>query len=190
MAKQITQEEFDKLKKKLNSLKNEGRAEIALKLDEARSHGDLSENAEYDEARNDQAKLEDSILQLERELEEVEIVDDDFFQKGTVHVGSLVTIDDGGEEIKCFIGSMTDLEDVIAITDDSPVGMAVMGKKKGDEVIVNAPSGSRKIKIINTEYKKNKKDSKEKKEPKEKKESKDKKETKDKKDTKAKKEKK
>ena len=80
MAKQITQSEFEKKQKELAYLKKEGREDIAQKLQEARSHGDLSENAEYDEARNDQAKLEEKISQLERELDTVEVVSDDFFE--------------------------------------------------------------------------------------------------------------
>ena len=81
MAKQITRSEYEKLEKELEYLKNQGREEIAQKLQEARSHGDLSENAEYDEARNDQAKLEEDIAQREKELDSVEIVDDNFFKK-------------------------------------------------------------------------------------------------------------
>ena len=80
MAKQITRTEFERKMKELERLKKEGREEIAQKLQEARSHGDLSENAEYDEARNDQAKLEEQIAQLEIDLDTVEVVSDDFFQ--------------------------------------------------------------------------------------------------------------
>lgn len=155
MAKQITRSEFEKLQKELAYLKKEGREDIAQKLEEARSHGDLSENAEYDEARNDQAKLEESINQLERELDTVEVVNDDFFDHNSVHIGSLVTLDDDGEEMKCFIGSSTDIPGVIAVSDDSPVGMALMGKKAGDVIDVVVPSGATiQMKVISTEYNK------------------------------------
>ncbi|MCQ2476733.1 MAG: transcription elongation factor GreA [Clostridia bacterium] len=155
MAKQITRSEFEKLQKELAYLKKEGREDIAQKLEEARSHGDLSENAEYDEARNDQARLEENIAQLELELDTVEVVDDNFFEQGVVHIGSLVTLDDNGEIMKCFIGSSTDLEDTIAVSDDSPVGSALLGKKAGDIIDVTVPSGAViSMKVISTEYNK------------------------------------
>lgn len=155
MAKQITRSEFEKIEKELAYLKKEGREEIAQKLQEARSHGDLSENAEYDEARNDQAKLEEKISQLEKELASVEIVSDDFFQEGFVHIGSIVKVEDNGEIITCVIGSTTDLEGAIAVSDDSPVGSALLGKKAGAKVKVNLPSGETvTMKVISTEYKK------------------------------------
>ena len=155
MAKQITRSEYEKLEKELEYLKNQGREEIAQKLQEARSHGDLSENAEYDEARNDQAKLEEDIAQREKELDSVEIVDDNFFKKGVVHIGSTVVVEDDGEEIICFIGSSTDIPGAIAVTDDSPVGSALLGKKKGDKIKVLTPSGKTiTMKVLSTQYKK------------------------------------
>ncbi len=155
MAKQITRSEYEKLEKELEYLKNQGREEIAQKLQEARSHGDLSENAEYDEARNDQAKLEEDIAQREKELDSVEIVDDNFFKKGVVHIGSTVVVEDDGEEIICFIGSSTDIPGAIAVTDDSPVGSALLGKKKGDKIKVQTPSGKTiTMKVVSTQYKK------------------------------------
>ena len=154
MARQITRSEFEKLQEELDYLKNQGREEIAQKLQEARSHGDLSENAEYDEARNDQAKLEEDIAQRERELDSVEVVEDNFFKKGIVHVGSTVVVEDDGDEIICFIGSSTDIPGAIAVTDDSPVGRALIGKKKGDKIKVLTPSGKTiTMKVLNTDYK-------------------------------------
>ena len=153
MAKKVTRSEFEKMEKELAYLKKEGREEIAQKLQEARSHGDLSENAEYDEARNDQAKLEEQIAQLEIDLDTVEVVSDDFFQKGVVHVGSTVEIQDGDEVIKCIIGSTSDDDSVISVSDDSPVGMAVIGKKKGQKFDVVLPNGTVvKMKVLSTSY--------------------------------------
>ena len=153
MAKKITKSEFEKMEKELAYLKKEGREEIAQKLQEARSHGDLSENAEYDEARNDQAKLEEQIAQLELDLDTVEVVSDDFFQKGVVHVGSTVEIQDGDEVVKCIIGSTSDDDSIISVSDDSPVGMAVIGKKKGQKFDVVLPNGSVvKMKVLSTSY--------------------------------------
>lgn len=155
MAKQITRTEFERKTKELERLKKEGREEIAQKLQEARSHGDLSENAEYDEARNDQAKLEEQIAQLEKELDTVLVVDDEKFKKGVVHIGSIVEVDDNGEIVKVIIGSTSDDDDIISITDDSPVGAALMGKKAGDKIKVTLPSGEiATMKVLSTEYNK------------------------------------
>ena len=141
MAKQITQSEYDKKQKELAYLKKEGREDIAQKLQEARSHGDLSENAEYDEARND--------------LDSVEVVSDDFFEHGVVHIGSVVEVDDSGEIVKVIIGSTSEDDDIISITDDSPVGAALIGKKAGDKIKVVLPSGeTATMKVISTEYNK------------------------------------
>ncbi|MBO4342419.1 MAG: GreA/GreB family elongation factor [Clostridia bacterium] len=154
MAKKVTQTEFDRMSKKLAYLKKEGREEIAARLQEARSHGDLSENAEYDEARNDQAKLEEEISQLEKDIDTVEIVDEDFFEQGVVHIGSLVELEDEGEILRCVIGSSSDDDTLIIISDDSPVGSAIIGKKAGETFKVNLPSGEvATMKVISTEYK-------------------------------------
>ena len=154
MAKKVTQTEFDRMSKKLAYLKKEGREEIAARLQEARSHGDLSENAEYDEARNDQAKLEEEISQLEKDRDTVEIVDEDFFEQGVVHIGSLVELEDEGEILRCVIGSSSDDDTLIIISDDSPVGSAIIGKKAGETFKVNLPSGEvATMKVISTEYK-------------------------------------
>ena len=153
MARQITQSEFDKRKKELDYLKNEGRTEIALKLQEARSHGDLSENDEYDEARNDQAKLEEKIARLAEELDNVEVVPDDYFEHGIVHVGSVVEVEDAGEIIKVIIDATSEDDDILSITQDSPVGAALIGKKAGDKIKVTLPSDEVvTMKIISTEY--------------------------------------
>ena len=142
------------MSKKLAYLKKEGREEIAARLQEARSHGDLSENAEYDEARNDQAKLEEEISQLEKDIDTVEIVDEDFFEQGVVHIGSLVELEDEGEILRCVIGSSSDDDTLIIISDDSPVGSAIIGKKAGETFKVNLPSGEvATMKVISTEYK-------------------------------------
>lgn len=159
MAKQITRSEKEKLEKKLAYLEKEGRDDIAAKLQEARSHGDLSENAEYDEARNDQAKLEEEIAQLKLELDSVEVVDDSTFKRGVVHTGSVVEIEDiaEGDVIKCIIGGSSDDPEIMAISDDSPVGLAVMGHKAGETVDVILPNGTvTQMKIKSTKYDKKK----------------------------------
>ncbi len=154
MARQVTRSEFEKMSKRLARLKKEGREEIAAKLQEARSHGDLSENAEYDEARNDQAKLEEEIAQLEKEVDTVEIVEDDVFEHGVVHIGSIVELEDEGVVERYIIGSTSDDDTIIVISDDSPVGKAIIGKKAGESFNVALPSGEVAVmKVISTEYK-------------------------------------
>ena len=151
MARQITRKEYDKLQKELAYLKKEGRDEIKERLQEARAHGDLSENAEYDEARNDQAKLEENIAQLEKELDSVEVISDEDFKKGVVHIGSQVEIDDNGSIIKCLIGSSSEDPELISVSDDSPVGKAIMGKKAGQKFEVELPSGEKvTMKVLST----------------------------------------
>ena len=76
-------------------------------------------------------------------------------KKGVVHIGSTVVVEDDGEEIICFIGSSTDIPGAIAVTDDSPVGSALLGKKKGDKIKVQTPSGKTiTMKVVSTQYKK------------------------------------
>ena len=149
MAKQtvLTREDYNSLSEKLNLLKTEGRDDIAEKIKEARSHGDLSENAEYDEAMNEQAKMEAEIAKLEAELRNATILDEEELSTEAVHVGAKVKLedldlDDDDEEkfVEYKILGKSDIEHGV-ISDLSPVGSAVMGKKVGDTVDVHTPSG-------------------------------------------------
>lgn len=138
----LTQEEFDKLSAELDHLKTEGRTEAAERLKVARSFGDLSENAEYDEARNDQAKLEASIARLEAMLSNCVIQDEsEITDVDTIRIGSIVKLFDKAEneEVEYKIAGKSDLTNGI-ISDQSPVGAALMGKKAGDTVDVVLPS--------------------------------------------------
>ncbi len=138
----FTREDYNKLSAELNRLKTDGRDEIAEKIKEARSHGDLSENAEYDEAMNEQAKMEAEIAKLEADLRNAKILDEKEITTESIHVGSKVRLFDYdlGEEVEYKILGKSDIENGI-ISDLSPVGAAIMSKKVGDVVSVTAPTG-------------------------------------------------
>ena len=138
----FTREDYNKLSAELNRLKTEGRDDIAEKIKEARSHGDLSENAEYDEAMNEQAKMEAEIAKLEADLRNAKILDEKELTTESIHIGSKVKLYDMDyeEEVEYKILGKSDIDNGI-ISDLSPVGSAIMGKKVGDIVSVNAPTG-------------------------------------------------
>ncbi len=137
-----TREDYEKLRAELNRLKTEGRDDIAEKIKEARSHGDLSENAEYDEAMNEQAKMEAEIAKLETELRNAKILDEEDLGTEVVRIGSKVKLLDMeyNEEIEYKILGKSDIENGV-ISDLSPVGSAVMNKKVGEVADVHTPSG-------------------------------------------------
>ncbi len=139
----FTREDYNKLSAELNRLKTEGRDDIAEKIKEARSHGDLSENAEYDEAMNEQAKMEAEIAKLEASLRNAKILDEEELTTEQIHIGSKVKLLDMeyNEEVEYKILGKSDIENGI-ISDLSPVGSAVMGKKVGDVADVHTPSGA------------------------------------------------
>lgn len=139
----FTREDYNKLSAELNRLKTEGRDDIAEKIKEARSHGDLSENAEYDEAMNEQAKMEAEIAKLEASLRNAKILDEEELSTEQIHIGAKVKLLDMeyNEEVEYKILGKSDIENGI-ISDLSPVGSAVMGKKVGDIADVHTPSGA------------------------------------------------
>ena len=153
MANEIvmTQEGYNDLVKELNELKTTRRAEISEKIRVARGFGDLSEN---DEAKNEQAIVEARILTLENQLKNVKIVAKSD-NKGTVSIGSFVTIRDvefGDEMTYRIISSVESSNDMSTITDESPVGKALLGHKAGDSVMVTVPSGAKiEYQIVNVE---------------------------------------
>jgi transcription elongation factor GreA len=153
MAKtiKITDEGLKKLQEELETLKTEGRADIAEKIKIARGYGDLSENSEYDEAKNEQAKLEARIVEIEAMLKNVEIIEDIKGKAKTVVIGVKVKVIDeeyGEEEEYRVVGSTEANSREGKISDESPMGKALLGKKIGDEVIVEAPGGEFKVKIL------------------------------------------
>lgn len=153
MAKtiKITDEGLKKLEEELETLKTEGRADIAEKIKIARGYGDLSENSEYDEAKNEQAKLEARIVEIEAMLKNVEIIEDIKGKAKTVVIGVKVKVMDeefGEEEEYRVVGSTEANSREGKISDESPMGKALLGKKIGDEVTVEAPGGEFKVKIL------------------------------------------
>ena len=147
MANEIvmTKEGYDDLVKELNELKTTRRAEVSEKIRVARGFGDLSENSEYDEAKNEQAIVEARILTLENQLKNVKIIEKSDTDKGTVSLGSFVTIRDvefGDEMTYRIISSVESSNDMSTITDESPVGKALLGHKAGETVEVTIPSGA------------------------------------------------
>src|SRR6185436_386844 len=146
----LTKEKFDELTKELEHLKTVRRREIAEQLEYARSLGDLSENAEYEEARNLQAATEDRIRTIEEQLAHVRIIE---HSKGNVvSLGSVVTIQKQGEKEEHqyeIVGSAEANMQERKISHLSPLGSALMDKKKGDTFSFDTPKGPQKYKIVN-----------------------------------------
>lgn len=153
MAKtiKVTEDGLAKLKEELETLKTQGRADIAEKIKVARGYGDLSENSEYDEAKNEQAKIEARIAEIEVMLKNVEIIEDVKGDSQTVVIGVKVKALDMefDEECEYLVVGSTEADPMAGkISDESPLGKALLGKKIGDEVIVDAPAGELKFKIL------------------------------------------
>lgn len=148
MSKQIlmTVEGYDELKKELDELKTVKRNEVSEKIRVARGFGDLSENSEYDEAKNEQAILEARITTLEEQLKVARLIDKDDISTDVVSIGTTVTIHDEefDEEMTYRIASSVESHrsEQETITDESPVGKALLGHKVGDAVEVVVPNGS------------------------------------------------
>ena len=154
MEKQIvlTRESYDAKVKELEQLKTTGRDEIAERIKVARSFGDLSENSEYDEAKNAQAFLEGRILQLEQQIRTAQVIEKS--AKDRVDVGSTVVIEDMEEHLQekvTIVGSTESNPFEGRISNESPVGRALMGAKAGDTVEAEAPNGVLKYKVIRIE---------------------------------------
>lgn len=143
----MTAEGYLEAETELNELKNVRRQEIIEAIKEARAQGDLSENADYDAARNEQAIVEAKIQELEYKLEHAEIIDNK--DKNIVNLGSTVTIsyDDGETEEYKLVGSMEADPFENKISNESPLGIALLKHKIGDVVEVASPNGGYNIKI-------------------------------------------
>ncbi len=147
----LTKEGYDKLVAKLEHMKTVKRAEVAEKLKLARSYGDLSENSEYDEAKDDQARLEADIIDLEKAIKNAKIIETGNNGKDEIAFGSTVKIYDvefDEELIYTIVGSKeVDLKNN-KISSDSPVGKALIGKKAGETVTVTTQAGSSEFKVL------------------------------------------
>ena len=147
----LTQEGYDNLEKELEYLTTEKRAEIAERIKVALGFGDLSENSEYDEAKNAQAANETKIAELENKLRYAKIIDESEIDTKTVQVGNTVKVlgmEFNEEETYTIVGSTeVDLAQN-KISNESPIGAALMGAKKGQVVEAQAPAGVIKYKIV------------------------------------------
>lgn len=147
----LTSEGYLELETELNYLKTDKRNEVLNSLKEARALGDLSENAEYDSAREEQAKLEARIKEVEYILEHATIIDDAQTEKDKVTIGSTVSlqydVDDEVEEYR-IVGSQEADPFNNKISNESPIAMAILGKKVGDMAEVDSPNGTYKVKIV------------------------------------------
>ena len=147
---QLTKGGLEKLQNELEFLRTQGRTDIAEKIRVARGYGDLSENSEYDEAKNEQAKIEARIVQLEKMLEDAVIIEEEG-DTDTVTVGTTVTVFDVDfeEEVTYKVVGPAEADPISGmISDDSPLGRALIGAKKGDEVVAEAPVGELRFKIL------------------------------------------
>ena len=147
----LTEEGYDKLESENNYLKTEKRTEIAERIKVARGFGDLSENSEYDEAKNAQSENEQKILELEAKIRNAKVIDSNEIDTKTVQIGNLVKLQDieFDEEVSYTIVGSTEvnlLEN--KISNESPIGKALLGRKKGETVEVEAPDGIIKFKIL------------------------------------------
>ena len=153
MAKEykITSLRLADLEKELNYLKTTREREIAAMIAEARSYGDLSENSEYDAAKNEQAKLYGRIAEIEDILSHAVIIEDENEASGRVGLGCKVVVKDlaTGEETEDRITGSQEANPMEGkLSDDSPFGRAVVGKAEGDKFMVIAPSGSYEMEVV------------------------------------------
>ena len=147
----LTAEGFEKLKQEIDVLQNDKRREVAERIRIAREFGDIAENAEYDDAKNEQAMLEHKIAQLEDRLLSARVISKKEISKDSVSVGSTVRLRDVAAN-KTFeyhiVGSAEANPAENKLSNESPVGKAIIGHKKGDVVEVSAPRGALKFKIL------------------------------------------
>lgn len=151
----ITKEGLKKLQDELEYLKKTKRAEVAERLKEAISYGDLSENAEYEEAKNEQAFVEGRILELEKQIKNATIIkehDAKAIKSTVIDIGSVVTVRNKTEnedpETYTIVGSMEADPIEHKISNESPIGRALLGREKGDTVNVTAPAGKFTYEIV------------------------------------------
>ena len=147
----LTPEGLDKLKEEIEHLSTVKRREVAERIKEAREFGDISENSEYDDAKNEQAMLESRIASLEEKLRSASVIDASELDSDVVRVGSQVSVKDegSGKALKyTIVGSTEANPSENRLSNESPVGKGLLGRKKGDSVKVQLPNGKiRELKI-------------------------------------------
>lgn len=150
----VTKDGYKKLKEELDNLKNVKRREIAERIKEAISYGDLSENSEYEEAKNEQAFIEGRILELEEKVKSAKIIDEKKKTGGkTVQLGSRVTVRNrsvkGSKPVEYIIVGSTEADYENKISNESPVGNALLDRATGEKIKVSVPAGVMEYEIIN-----------------------------------------
>lgn len=148
----MTYDGLKKMEQELENLKTVRRKEVAEKIKEARGQGDLSENAEYDAAKEEQGEIESRIVQLENLLRNAEVIDEDVLKMDVVNLGSKVTVLDVefDEEMEYSIVGSTEADPMNGrISNESPLGMALLGQKVGATVMADTPDGEVAFKILN-----------------------------------------
>ena len=148
----MTYDGLKKMEQELENLKTVRRKEVAEKIKEARGQGDLSKNAEYDAAKEEQGEIESRIVQLENLLRNAEVIDEDVLKMDVVNLGSKVTVLDVefDEEMEYTIVGSTEADPMNGrISNESPLGMALLGQKVGATVMADTPDGEVAFKILN-----------------------------------------
>ncbi|MFC5653374.1 transcription elongation factor GreA [Paenibacillus solisilvae] len=147
----LTQDGLKKLEDELENLKSVKRREVAERIKVAIGYGDISENSEYEDAKNEQAFIEGRIITLEKMLRNARIINNDDVDTDTVSIGSLVTVEDMefGDTVEYAIVGTAESDPLNnKISNESPVGRAILGKNKGTVVEVNVPAGIIQYKIV------------------------------------------
>ena len=147
----LTQEGYDKIEKELEFLRTEKRTEIAERIKVALGFGDLSENSEYDEAKNAQASNEMKIAELENKVRYARVIDESEIDTKTVQIGNTIKVLDMeyDEEVEYTIVGSTEVDlSLNRISNESPIGAALLGSKKGEVVETQVPAGIAKYKIL------------------------------------------
>ncbi len=147
----LTPEGAERLQKELEELTGSGRKELASRLRTAIQQGDLSENADYHKAKEDQAFLEGRIQELEHILRNVVIIEDKQVQRDIIEIGARITVQEEGFEPETYrlVGAKEANPRNGHISNESPIGRAILGHRVDDEVVVDTPNGQTKLKILN-----------------------------------------
>jgi transcription elongation factor GreA len=145
----LSKEGLARLREELEEMINVRRPEVAGRIHEAKEHGDLTENAEYEDAKNEQAFVEGRIQALEALVKNAVLIDDNH-STDHVQIGSTVVVrSDGGKETYTIVGSAEAAPAEGRISNESPVGRALLGHKKGEKVLVSVPAGDSEYTIVN-----------------------------------------
>jgi transcription elongation factor GreA len=151
-ATYLTQDKYDELMKELEELKTGGRREVAERLKHAKELGDLSENSEYQEAREQQSRIEQKISQLEDLLRSVSIIEKSSAGNTVIKIGSRVTVEKGGQSIAYTIVGSQDADPALGkISNESPIGRSLLGLSVGASAHVTTPKGDVAIKVLRIE---------------------------------------